>query len=88
MFEDKIKRLELTIEGYAETYEQAPDGYICNTMYLDLKIPVGEGAYTEAYWVTAAHNRYVQCYGLPFRDWYHCLSYVNPYVSQRIEAVW
>jgi len=68
VFEDKIKRLELTIEGYAETYEQAPDGYICNTMYLDLKIPVGEGAYTEAYWVTAAHNRYVQCYGLPFRD--------------------
>jgi len=62
-FEDKIKRLESTIEGYAETYEQAPDGYVRNTMYPDLKIPLGEGAYTEAYWVTPAHNGYVQAYG-------------------------
>jgi len=62
-FEDKIKRLESTIEGYAKTYKQAPDGYIHNTMYPDLKIPLGEGAYMEAYWVTPAHNRYVQAYG-------------------------
>jgi len=48
-FEDKIKRLESTIEGYAETYERAPDGYIRNTMYPNLKIPVGEGFYTKAY---------------------------------------
>jgi len=62
-FEDKIKRLKSTIEGYAETYERAPDGYVCNTMYPDLKIPLGEGAYTEAYWVTPAHDGYVQAYG-------------------------
>jgi len=61
--EDKIKRLKSTIEGYAETYEQAPDGYVRNTMYPNLKIPLGEGAYAEAYWVTPAHNRYVQAYG-------------------------
>jgi len=61
-FEDKIKRLESTIEGYAETYEQAPDGYVCNTIYPDLKIPLGEGAYAEAYWVTPAHDRYIQAY--------------------------
>ena len=62
-FEDKIKRLESTIEGYTKTYKQAPDGYICNTMYPDLKIPIGEGAYTKAYWVTPAHDGYVQAYG-------------------------
>jgi len=62
-FKDKIKRLESTIEGYAETYKQAPDGYIHNTMYPNLKIPLGKGAYAEAYWVTPAHNRYVQAYG-------------------------
>jgi len=62
-FEDKIKRLESTIEGYAETYERAPDGYVRNTMYPDLKIPLGEGAYAEAYWVTPAHDGYVQAYG-------------------------
>jgi len=61
-FKDKIKRLESTIKGYAETYEQAPDRYVHNTMYPDLKIPLGEGAYAEAYWVTPAHNRYVQAY--------------------------
>jgi len=61
-FEDKIKRLESTIEGYAETYKQAPDGYVCNTMYPDLKIPLGEGAYAETYWVTPAHDGYVQAY--------------------------
>jgi len=62
-FEDRIKRLKSTIEGYAETYERAPDGYICNTMYPDLKIPMGEGVYAEAYWVTPAHDGYVQAYG-------------------------
>jgi len=62
-FEDKIKRLESTIEGYAETYEWAPDGYVRNTMYPDLKIPLGEGMYAEAYWVTPAHDGYVQAYG-------------------------
>jgi len=62
-FEDKIKRLKSTIKGYAETYERAPDGYVRNTMYPDLKIPLGEGAYAEAYWVTPAHNGYVQAYG-------------------------
>jgi len=62
-FKDKIKRLESTIEGYAETYEQAPDGYVRNTMYPDLKIPLGEGAYAKAYWVTPAHDGYVQAYG-------------------------
>jgi len=62
-FEDRIKRLESTIEGYAETYERAPDGYVRNTMYPDLKIPLGEGAYAEAYWVTPAHDGYVQAYG-------------------------
>jgi len=61
-FEDKIKRLESTIKGYAETYERAPNGYVRNTMYPDLKIPLGEGAYAEAYWVTPAHNGYVQVY--------------------------
>jgi len=61
-FKDKIKRLESTIEGYAETYERAPDGYVRNTMYPDLKIPLGEGMYAEAYWVTPAHDRYVQAY--------------------------
>jgi len=61
-FEDKIKRLESTIEGYAETYERAPDGYVRNTMYPDLKIPLGEGAYAKAYWVTLAHDGYVQAY--------------------------
>ena len=61
-FEDKIKRLESTIEGYAETYEQAPDGYVCNTMYPDLKILLGKEAYAEAYWVTLAHDGYVQAY--------------------------
>jgi len=62
-FDDWIKRLESTIEGYAKTYEQAPDGYVRNTMYPDLKIPLGEGAYAEAYWVTPAHDGYVQAYG-------------------------
>ena len=62
-FEDKIKRLESTIEGYAETYKQAPDGYVRNTMYPDLKIPLGEGMYAEAYWVTPAHDGYIQAYG-------------------------
>ena len=62
-FEDKIKQLESTIEGYAKTYKWAPDRYIHNTMYLDLKIPLGEGAYAEAYWVTPAHDGYVQAYG-------------------------
>jgi len=62
-FEDKIKRLELTIEGYAKTYKRAPDGYVHNTMYPDLKIPLGEGAYAEAYWVTPAHDGYIQAYG-------------------------
>jgi len=62
-FEDKIKRLESTIEGYAKTYERAPDRYVHNTMYPDLKIPLGEGAYAEAYWVTPAHDGYVQAYG-------------------------
>ena len=62
-FEDKIKRLESTIEGYAETYERAPDGYVCNTMYPDLKIPLGEGMYAKAYWVTPAHDGYIQAYG-------------------------
>jgi len=62
-FKDKIKWLESTIEGYVETYEQAPDGYVRNTMYPDLKIPLGEGAYAEAYWVTPAHDGYVQAYG-------------------------
>jgi len=61
-FEDKVKRLESMVEGYAETYERAPDRYVRNTMYPDLKIPVGEGAYTEAYWVTPAHDGYVQAY--------------------------
>jgi len=61
-FKDKIKRLESTIEGYAETYERAPDGYVRNTMYPDLKIPLGEGIYAEAYWVTPAHDGYVQAY--------------------------
>jgi len=32
-------------------------------MYPDLKIPLGKGAYTEAYWVTPAHDGYVQAYG-------------------------
>jgi len=63
VFKDKIKRLESTIKGYAETYKWAPDGYVRNTMYLDLKIPLGEGAYAEAYWVTPAHDGYVQAYG-------------------------
>ena len=62
-FEDRIKRLESVVEGYAETYERAPDGYVRNTMYPDLKIPVGEGFYREAYWVTPAHDGYVQAYG-------------------------
>ena len=62
-FDDRIKRLESTIEGYAKMYEQAPDGYMHNTMYPDLKIPLGEGAYAEAYWVTPAHDGYVQAYG-------------------------
>jgi len=62
-FEDKIKRLKSTIEGYAETYERAPDGYVRNTMYPDLKIPLGEGSYAEAYWITPAHDGYVQAYG-------------------------
>jgi len=62
-FEDKIKRLESVVEGYAETYERAPDGYVRNTMYPDLKIPVGEGFYREAYWVTPAHDGYIQAYG-------------------------
>jgi len=62
-FEDKVKRLKSTIEGYTETYERAPDGYVCNTMYLDLKIPHGEGAYAKAYWVTPAHNGYMQVSG-------------------------
>jgi len=62
-FKDKVKRLEATIEGYAETYEQASDGYVRNTMYPDLKIPLGEGVYAEAYWVTPAHDGYVQAYG-------------------------
>ena len=61
-FEDRIKRLESTIKGYAETYERAPDGYVCNTMYPDLKIPLGKGAYAKAYWVTPVHNGYVQAY--------------------------
>jgi len=61
-FKDKIKRLESTIEGYAKTYERAPDRYVRNTMYPDLKIPLGEGVYAEAYWVTPAHNGYVQAY--------------------------
>jgi len=61
-FKDKVKRLESTIEGYAETYKRAPDGYVRNTMYLDLKIPLGEGAYAEAYWVTPMHDGYVQAY--------------------------
>ena len=62
-FEDRIKRLESTIEGYVETYERTPDRYVRNTMYPDLKIPLGEGAYAEAYWVTPAHDGYVQAYG-------------------------
>jgi len=61
-FEDKIKRLESTIEGYAKTYKQAPDGYVHNTMYPNLKIPLGEGAYAKAYWVTPALDGYVQAY--------------------------
>jgi len=31
-------------------------------MYLDLKIPIREGAYAKAYWVTPAHNGYIQAY--------------------------
>jgi len=62
-FEDKIKRLESTIEGYAETYKQAPDGYVRNTMYPNLKIPLGKGAYAEVYWVTPVHDGYIQVYG-------------------------
>ena len=27
-FEDRIKRLESTVEGYTETYKCAPDGYV------------------------------------------------------------
>ena len=61
-FEDKIKRLETTIKGYTETYKCAPDRYVCNTIYPNLKIPLGKGAYAEAYWVTPAHNGYVQAY--------------------------
>jgi len=61
-FEDKVKRLESVIEGYAKTYERAPEGYVRNTMYPDLKIPIGEGFYREAYWVTPAHDGYVQAY--------------------------
>ena len=32
-------------------------------MYPDLKIPLGEGVYAKAYWVTPAHDGYVQAYG-------------------------
>jgi len=62
-FEDRVKQLESTIKGYAETYEWVPDGYIRNTMYPNLKIPLGEGTYAEVYWVTPTHNGYVQAYG-------------------------
>jgi len=90
-FKDKIKRLESAIEGYAETYERAPDGYVCNTMYPDLKIPHSEGAYTEAYWVSPAHDGYVQAYGQeqgPLDIPYSLPVYTRPiYSSEPIEPI-
>ena len=34
-------------------------------MYPNLKIPVSEGAYTEAYWVTPVHDGYIQAVAAP-----------------------
>jgi len=90
-FEDKIKRLESTIEGYAEMHEQAPDGYVRNTMYPDLKIPLGEGVYAEAYWVTPAHDGYIQAYGQeqgPLDTPYSLPIFAQPiYLSEPIEPI-
>ena len=90
-FEDKIKRLESAIEGYAETYERAPEGYVRNTMYPDLKIPHGKGAYSEAYWVTPAHDGYVQAYSQeqgPLDTPYSLPIYARPiYSSEPIEPI-
>jgi len=90
-FEDKIKRLESTIEGYTETYERAPDRYVRNTMYPDLKIPLGEGVYAEAYWVTPAHDGYVQAYGQeqgPLDTPYSLPIFAQPiYLSKPIEPI-
>ena len=90
-FEDRIKRLKAKIQDYAETYKTAPDRYMYNTNYPDLRIPLREGIYTEAYWVTLAHNRYIQAYSQeqgPLDTPYSLPIYAHPvYLADPTEPI-
>jgi hypothetical protein len=48
---EQIKGLGDRVADYQKTYDQAPEGYIENTRFLNLKVPIGAGFYLPAKWI-------------------------------------
>jgi hypothetical protein len=47
----QIRGLGDQVANYQKTYDQAPEGYIENTRFPNLKVPIGAGFYLPAKWI-------------------------------------
>lgn len=66
---DRERMLQRQIDGladrvmeYEETYNTAPEGYVINLNYPDLRVPIGNGLYRPAKWVKQEDHGLVSCY--------------------------
>jgi hypothetical protein len=48
---EQLRGLGDKVSKYQHTYEQEPEGYIENTQFLSLKLPIRAGFYLPAKWI-------------------------------------
>jgi hypothetical protein len=59
---EQIKELRDQVANYQKTYDQAPEGYIENTRFPHLKVPIGAGFYLPAKWIKQCDDGDIICF--------------------------
>jgi hypothetical protein len=59
---EQIKGLGDRVAKYQKTYDQAPDGYVKNTWFPNLKVPIGAGFYLPTKWIRQCNNGNIACF--------------------------
>jgi hypothetical protein len=59
---EQIKGFSDQVADYQKTYNQAPEGYIENTRFLNLKVPIGAGFYLPTKWIKQRDDGDIACF--------------------------
>lgn len=58
---NQVRGLGDRVAEYQKTYDQAPEDYVENTQFPNLKVPIGVGFYLPAKWIKHLDSGNITC---------------------------